>query len=101
MTASTKRDSGVIRDWAKAISNHAYWCAATSDGNSELLLQKWKSILNHVANIHHGHGDKYPNCEHGPLEERLWIKKGNLWFLAIFVHIYTCRHRLIQFISSS
>ena len=71
-----KKGCEIVGRWARSISNHMYWCAATSDGDGEMVQQKWFSILNHVANIHEGHGDKFPKCEHGDLEEREWIKKG-------------------------
>ena len=62
--------------WAHSISNHLYWCAASSGGDGEELKTKWLSILNHVADIHEGHGDKYPRCEHGPLDDRQWMLPG-------------------------
>ena len=42
-----------------------------------LLVEMWKSLLNHVADIHEGHGSLFPRCQNGPLEDdREWIKKG-------------------------
>ncbi|XP_060085473.1 uncharacterized protein LOC132564874 [Ylistrum balloti] len=64
-------------EWARSISNHAYWCAASSGGNAE--LDKKKSILNHVTNIHEGHGDLFHSCEHGDIS-RKWIKPGSKVF---------------------
>lgn len=29
-----------------------------------------------MANIHKGHGDRYPRCEHDELEDRNWMVKG-------------------------
>lgn len=67
----------LLKVWAPSIVYHVYWCAATSGGNAKLLKEKWLSILNHVANIHEGHGTLFPRCEHGPLEDRMWITKGS------------------------
>ena len=53
-----------------------YYCAAESNGNGELLQQMWSSILNHVVDIHEGHGSLYPKCQHEQLDDRAWIKKG-------------------------
>jgi len=53
-----------------------YWCAASSHGDGEMIQQKWFSILNHVKNIHEGHGDKFPRCEHEERDDREWIKSG-------------------------
>ena len=61
-----------------------YWCAASSGGDGELVQQKWLSILNHVTDVHEGHGDKFPRCQHGQLEPRDWMIKGNI---VIFVFI--------------
>lgn len=44
----------------QSISNHTYWCALSSNGDEELVLQK--SVFNHVANVHEGHGPLFPRC---------------------------------------
>ncbi|KAJ8305051.1 hypothetical protein KUTeg_017394 [Tegillarca granosa] len=51
---------GDVALWARSVSNHMYWCAASSNGNGEVVLEKWLSILNHVVDIHEGHGNKFP-----------------------------------------
>lgn len=76
--AGKKKGCEKVKAWARSVSNHLYWCVASSEGDGELVKQKWLSILNHVANIHEGHGDKFPQCEHEPLEDRLWMIKGLL-----------------------
>ena len=67
----------MLCNWSQSISNHMYYCAAESNGNGEMILQMWQSILNHVVDIHQGHGPLYPRCRHGELEDREWIKKGD------------------------
>lgn len=74
--AGKKKGCEKVKAWSRSVSNHLYWCVASSDGDGEMVKQKWLSMLNHVANIHEGHGDKFPRCEHGDLEDRLWMKKG-------------------------
>ncbi|KAK3107901.1 hypothetical protein FSP39_024743 [Pinctada imbricata] len=75
--ASKKKGNGILGDWARSISNHIYWCAASSGGDGDLVRDKWLSILNHVVNIHEGHeGEHFPNCVHGSLDDRLWMRKG-------------------------
>lgn len=90
--AGKKKGCQKVKDWARSISNHMYWCAASSSGDGELVQQKWLSILNHVANIHEGHGDKFKRCEHPQLEDRDWMKKGRLKTLqnqsAFYISIY-------------
>eukprot|EP00112_Aurelia_sp_Birch-Aquarium-sp1_P022648 Seg6462.1 transcript_id=Seg6462.1/GoldUCD/mRNA.D3Y31 product="hypothetical protein" protein_id=Seg6462.1/GoldUCD/D3Y31 len=62
----------------KGIRNHLYWCAlSTNPGFGKLMVAKWKSLMRHVANKHHGHDDSlFPDCAHDHLEERRWIKIG-------------------------
>lgn len=86
--AGRKKGCKKVKDWARSVSNHMYWCASSSGGDGELVQQKWLSILNHVTNVHEGHGDKFPKCEHGDLEDRDWMKKGNYqkWNILRFLH---------------
>ena len=90
--ASKRKNCDVLSRWSQSISNHLYFCASASNGNGEMLVDMWKSLLNHVANIHEGHGSLFPRCQHGPLEEdREWIKKGNkLFSLVLIVDLLLC-----------
>ncbi|XP_070177851.1 uncharacterized protein [Littorina saxatilis] len=57
-----------VGDWRKSIINHLHWVAAsTPDGDGQMMLAKWDSLLNHLVNKHHDHGDLFPACEHAPL----------------------------------
>lgn len=76
MAAGKKKNCQLLIKWAQAISNHVYWCAASSNGEGHLLKAKWLSLMNHVSDVHDGHGDLFPTCEHDTLEPRKWIKKG-------------------------
>jgi len=79
-TSGKKKKGKQVADWARSVSNHLYWCAASSDGDGEMVSEKWLSILNHITNVHEGHGERFPKCLHGELEDRDWIKKGSLAF---------------------
>lgn len=78
---------------AQAVSNYTYWCAAISNGNEELLKSKLLSLLNHVCDIHEGHGDLFPSCEDETFEHRKWITKGLCYLIPAClirkVNIYT------------
>ena len=74
--ASKKKGCQKVALWARSISNHLYWCAASSQGDPDLILAKWKSISNHIVNIHEGHDEKFWRCEHGDLDERAWMLPG-------------------------
>lgn len=54
-----KKNCEIRGDWSRSISNHTYWCAMSSEWGGELVSQKWCSILNHVCNVHEGHGNKF------------------------------------------
>ena len=77
-SSGKKKGCEKVKAWARSVSNHMYWCAASSGGDGELVQQKWFSILNHVVDIHEGHGQMFPNCLHGDLDNRDWMKKGML-----------------------
>jgi hypothetical protein len=65
----------------KSIINHLYWAAASfPDQDGVLKLAKWKSLCNHIINVHNGHSPLFAICEHGELEGRerkkKWLKPG-------------------------
>jgi len=77
VNAGKRKGCKKTKAWARSVSNHLYWCAATSDGDGQLVKEKWLSMLNHVTNNHEGHGDRFPKCAHGELQEELeWMVKG-------------------------
>ncbi|XP_051977582.1 uncharacterized protein LOC127639555 [Xyrauchen texanus] len=39
----------------------------------EEAVEKWKSVTNHVQNVHHHNSDLFPVCAHPPLEMRAWL----------------------------
>ncbi|XP_040063673.3 uncharacterized protein LOC120838012 [Ixodes scapularis] len=76
MAASHRKGFERIGLWTKSITRHLYHCAATSGGDGELMQAKWLSMLNHIGDVHTGHSEVFPACEHGPLERRKWITQG-------------------------
>lgn len=75
MKLAKQKGCGIVGDWSKSMVNHLYWCASsTADGDEEVLLEKWLSLLNHIHNKHQGHGKKYKKCTHGRLRNRKWLK---------------------------
>ncbi|XP_033729533.1 uncharacterized protein LOC117318682 [Pecten maximus] len=78
VSLAKKKGCEQIGDWAHSISNHLYWAASTSDGDGDLVVQKWESITNHVCDKHEGHGDRFPTCQHAALDKsRNWILSGS------------------------
>ncbi|KAF4521776.1 hypothetical protein B566_EDAN006297 [Ephemera danica] len=67
-----------LNEWRQSIINHIWWSAATCKENSELLVEKFKSILNHVRNIHSwDNGTLTHQCGHEPLPAA--TVKGRKW----------------------
>ena len=61
-----------------------YWCAfSTKDGNGDLILEKWLSLINHMHNMHKGHGKLYKECEHGRLRKRKCLRYRKFTYLYI------------------
>ncbi|KAJ8250976.1 hypothetical protein GJAV_G00215770 [Gymnothorax javanicus] len=80
MTAISKlKGCDVVGRWKRSILNHVYWCASsTPDGDGDTIVAKYKSILNHVRNVHDNHGDLHPKCAPGELySQREWMKQGS------------------------
>ena len=63
--------------WLQSIKNHVYWCASTSNGDEDLVEEKWMSLFNHLIDVHKGHGKRYKSCPHGKIE-RDWLEKGTV-----------------------
>ena len=64
-----------LNNWIKSIINHLWWWCWSCDGDSEVLKEKWWSILYHIGGIHSWEGGKhFPKCEHVPLQ-----KERNGW----------------------
>ena len=84
-TSDKKKKCKQVADCARSVSNHLYWFAASSDEDGEMVSEKFMSILNHITNVHEGHGERFPKRLYGELEERDWIKKGK-YIVRIFIY---------------
>lgn len=79
-TAAKQRDCSIIADWLPSIKNHVYWCAASSNQEDKDIIEaKYRSIGNHVINLHTHSNEHFPQCAHGPLSEEEVNEK--LWFI--------------------
>ncbi|XP_028405222.1 uncharacterized protein LOC114527724 [Dendronephthya gigantea] len=78
LAASKTKGCEKIKDWTKGVCNHIYWCSTdTAESFKSLILAKWKSLMQHIANKHEDHPDHlFPKCAHGEIEKRKWIKVG-------------------------
>ncbi len=57
------KDCAVLRKWLPAIQNHMYWTAMSSKSGQEKVA-KWKSIINHIQDVHTHDDPLYPKCLH-------------------------------------
>ena len=77
-----KKECEDVGEWWQSISNHMYWCAAsTPDGNGQMMQEKWKILPFHIQNTHENNNSQlYPECGHGELQgeakDRLWLEPG-------------------------
>ncbi|PIK45961.1 hypothetical protein BSL78_17169 [Apostichopus japonicus] len=60
-----KKTCAAAGAWAKSVSNHLYWVAAsTPDGDGDVMLAKWLSVANHIQDVHQHASDLFPRCVH-------------------------------------
>ena len=63
-------DCHPVSQWIKSISNHVYWCAASTEpgpDRGEVVLAKWQSVANRVQNTHEHPHPAFPRCQHADL----------------------------------
>ncbi|KAM4017421.1 uncharacterized protein ACNLHF_007047 [Anomaloglossus baeobatrachus] len=83
LLAAKQKDCEVLYEWVKAIRNHIWWSSCTCCKNPDMLIQKWKSVLHHVTNVHEWGGDSdCKACHHPPLPEEVvnntnWLEKDS------------------------
>ncbi|XP_028456556.1 uncharacterized protein LOC114570424 isoform X2 [Perca flavescens] len=57
------KDCALVKKWHKSIVNHLYWCATSSVSGTEKVA-KWKSLLNHIQDVHSHSDPAFPKCLH-------------------------------------
>ncbi|XP_075693301.1 uncharacterized protein LOC142660564 [Rhinoderma darwinii] len=83
LLAAKHKDCEILSQWVEAIRNHIWWCSCTCSKNPDLLIQKWKSVIQHVTNVHEWDGDgDCKACHHPPLPEDVlnntnWLEKDS------------------------
>ncbi|XP_053733138.1 uncharacterized protein LOC128765918 isoform X1 [Synchiropus splendidus] len=73
------KECQVVRKWLPAIKNHMFWTAVTSETGPEKVA-KWKSLLNHIQNIHTHDDPLFPKCAHperATTDPNKWFKPGS------------------------
>ena len=86
---SKKKEFQDLTAWIRSVSSHFWWSVATCNGSYDVLLEKWTSIVNHVANKHSWRGAKhFKKCAHRELsrrerKEKVWLKFGTAAHVAL------------------
>lgn len=100
---ANQRDCDSVRDWLASIVNHMFWAAQSSHGSAnygELVVQKWQSVINHVQNVHEGHGDLFPACLHEPQLDRKWLvpRKNTAcdYLYILLLYFILCRYHWLK-----
>ncbi|XP_057709308.1 uncharacterized protein LOC130927468 isoform X2 [Corythoichthys intestinalis] len=81
--AAKKRGCEGLGEWIPSIVNHFWWSAHTCGGDSQVLKEKWVSVIHHVTNKHNWPGNRhYHRCAHKPLDEpsqrcKRWLQPGS------------------------
>ncbi|KAL1434625.1 hypothetical protein MTO96_011490 [Rhipicephalus appendiculatus] len=70
---AASRKHRVLSPWIRSIINHLYWVAAMGQGDGDLVVSMWRSLLNQVCDKHDGHDGPYEKCLHEQLEDREWM----------------------------
>ena len=91
---SKKKQFQELSIWIQSVSAHFWWSIATCDGNYDILIEKWTSIVNHVSNKHSWRGAKhFKKCVHHKLsrreiKEKVWLKTGTAAHVALEEVVY-------------
>ena len=81
--------------WLHPIINHLWFCAASCNGDAELLKEMWISILHHITNVHHwATSEKSHQCLHVPYRKaekrsRPWLKESTKSFKLLRISFLT------------
>ena len=76
------KDCDIINDQTKSITNHLYWCAAsTPENDRDEMAIRWKSLMDHIQ-------DSHEEYYHDPLGD---LERHKKWFIPgkCMVHVAT------------
>ncbi|KAH9378733.1 hypothetical protein HPB48_018970 [Haemaphysalis longicornis] len=65
--ACKSQSCAFIQPWMQCITNHLDFVAAMAEGDAELIISMWRSLLNHICDKHDGHEGPFAECLHEPL----------------------------------
>ena len=63
--------------WIQSIINHLWWSAQTCNGDRQLLVEKWTTIVHHIVKVHSWTNcHKFHHCDHDDLSQDTQRKKN-------------------------
>lgn len=75
-----KKDCRLVKKWLPTIKKHMSWAVNSSATGSEKVA-KWKSLVNHIQNVHEHDNPLFPKCVH-PISTSTdgneWLKPGSV-----------------------
>ncbi|CAM4607613.1 unnamed protein product [Leuciscus chuanchicus] len=93
-----KKGNEILLSWNRSVVNHMWFSCATSKGDIEALLNRWKIIPHHVVNEHRwtDTDGKWHHCDHAPLtveeqKKRMWLKKDSVAYQDLTSLVYDKR----------
>ena len=81
--AAKKKSREQLLTWIPSIVNHFWWSLSTCNGDSDIMYEKFTSVLYHIVNKHEWGGCKvFKRCEHDPLtreqeRSKQWLLEGS------------------------
>lgn len=51
-----KKKCELVGDWVWLVLNYLYWCVLLSDGDGELVFEKWLFVFNYIIDVYEGYG---------------------------------------------
>ena len=72
----------LLKDWAQALNLHLQWACSTCDGNSEILIEKFKASIFHTSGRYKfPHFRHFQCCAHPiplpPGQQRMYMEEGS------------------------
>ena len=70
-STSKKSSCKILRKGIKSIGNHFWWSCVTCEGYTQMLRERWISVLFHIQNKHRWAGhEKFQKCVHPCLTKK-------------------------------
>lgn len=74
------------------VNNHLYFVAAMAEGDADLIVSMWKSILSHICDKHDSHEGPFTECLHEPLGNQVRMTPGDLFVAVMQNYANTALH---------